>query len=288
MSDLYDNLLRATDNTKDITVEKYAAVTKIDGSLCSVKEIDTDLEHSNVPILSNVYLEPGDKVVIGFVNNSIYNPVIIGSLTSHNGSVVDWSDIGNKPSEYPPNAHNHGNLQHNGVVGVTGRANYNVVTDNIGKIAVEPKPYIPNDVNELNDIDDILYGHLDEKYDSSNRNLSEVAFTGSYADLSNKPTIPSTSSWSLISITNGTLYYNSSIRMCELSYSRTFNSASQNTLYEWGQLIPSTYRPKHMVSGSGNRNGATIIVDSDGYVYGRFAIAFTSSTSFYYHLMWHY
>ena len=94
--------------------------------------------------------------------------------------------------------------------------------------------------------------------------------------------------WNSITITNGILYYNSAIRMCALRYSRTFSSASANTMYEWWQLIPSTYRPKYMVSGSGNRNGATITIDSDGYVYGRFAIAFTSSTSFYYHVMWHY
>lgn len=94
--------------------------------------------------------------------------------------------------------------------------------------------------------------------------------------------------WKSTSITNGTLYYNEDLRLCHLRYSRTFTSASANTMYEWGQLIPSTYRPKYMVSGSGNRNGATITIDSDGYVYGRFAIAFTSSTSFYYSAMWHY
>lgn len=96
------------------------------------------------------------------------------------------------------------------------------------------------------------------------------------------------STWSSTSISNGTLYYNSAIRLCSLRYSRTFSSASQNTLYEWGRLIPSTYRPKYMVTGNGNRNGATITIDSDGYVYGRFAIAFSSSIDFYYHIMWHY
>lgn len=96
------------------------------------------------------------------------------------------------------------------------------------------------------------------------------------------------STWSSTSITNGTLYYNSAIRLCSLRYSRTFNSATANTMYEWGQLIPSGYRPKYMISGSGNRNGATITIDSDGHVYGRFAIAFSSSTDFYYHIMWHY
>lgn len=94
--------------------------------------------------------------------------------------------------------------------------------------------------------------------------------------------------WESISITNGTLYYNKELRLCHLRYSRTFSSATANTLYEWGQLIPSGYRPLFMVTGSGNRNGATLTIDADGYLYGRFQTAFSSSTSFYYSAMWHY
>lgn len=80
MSELYENLLKATDNTNDITNEKYGTVTKINGALCSVLEEDTNLEHSNVPVLNQIYLETGDKVVIGFVDNSIYNPVVLGVI----------------------------------------------------------------------------------------------------------------------------------------------------------------------------------------------------------------
>lgn len=81
MSELYENLLKATDNTSDITNEKYGTVVKINGALCSVLEEDTNLEHTNVPVLNQIYLETGDKVVIGFVDNSIYNPIIVGNLT---------------------------------------------------------------------------------------------------------------------------------------------------------------------------------------------------------------
>lgn len=81
MSELYENLLKATDNTNDITNEKYGTVVKINGALCSVLEEDTNLEHTNVPVLNQIYLETGDKVVIGFVDNSIYNPIVVGNLT---------------------------------------------------------------------------------------------------------------------------------------------------------------------------------------------------------------
>ena len=81
MSDLYDNLLRATDNTKDITNEKYGTITKTgENNLCSVIETDTNLEHSNVPIMNGLVINTGDDVVIGFAENSIYNPIIIGKV----------------------------------------------------------------------------------------------------------------------------------------------------------------------------------------------------------------
>ena len=77
----YDNLLRATDNTKDITTEKYATITNMKNGLCSVREEDSELEHSNVPILNQIHCETGDKVIIGFVNNSLYEPVVTGNLS---------------------------------------------------------------------------------------------------------------------------------------------------------------------------------------------------------------
>lgn len=101
-------------------------------------------------------------------------------------------------------------------------------------------------------------------------------------------TIVNNGGWKSTSVTNGTLYYNEDLRLCSLRYDREFNSGQQNTMYEWGQIIPQAYRPKYMVTGSGNRNGATLTIDSNGYAYGRFQLAFNSNTSFYYHLMWHY
>lgn len=105
MTDLYENLLKATDNTNDITTEKYGIITKIDGLLCSVKEIDNDIEHSNVPIVNGAKLETGDKVVIGFLNNSIYDIVCYGVLDRQ--IETNWEDIKDKPTTFPPTPHNH-------------------------------------------------------------------------------------------------------------------------------------------------------------------------------------
>ena len=80
MADLYENLLKATSNIDDITTEKYGVITKLDGLYCSVKETDNDLEHNNVPIINGANLSVGDKVIIGFLNNSIYDVVCYGAL----------------------------------------------------------------------------------------------------------------------------------------------------------------------------------------------------------------
>ena len=109
MSELYENLLKATDNTNDITNEKYGTVTKINGALCSVLEEDTNLEHTNVPVLNQIYLETGDKVVIGFVDNSIYNPIIVGNLTRgirlSTEDIIEPSSLNNL--ELPANSSQH-------------------------------------------------------------------------------------------------------------------------------------------------------------------------------------
>lgn len=119
MSDFYDNLLKATDNTSDITTEKYGVITKISGTLCSVKEYDSDLEHSNVPIVNGEKLEVGDKVIIGFLNNSIYDTVCYGVLDRQIETnwedikdkpttfPTNWENIEDKPTTFPPTSHNH-------------------------------------------------------------------------------------------------------------------------------------------------------------------------------------
>jgi len=84
MTTFYDELLKATDNLGDITFSKYGTITKIDNGLCNVKEEDQDITHQNVPILNKITSKVGDKVVIGFINNSLYNPVIVGNLTRGN------------------------------------------------------------------------------------------------------------------------------------------------------------------------------------------------------------
>ena len=80
-SSLYENLLRATNNISDITFTRYATVTKVlANQTCNVKEVNNELTHNDVPILNGLSLSAGDTIVLGFAQNSLYNPYIIGVL----------------------------------------------------------------------------------------------------------------------------------------------------------------------------------------------------------------
>lgn len=83
---LYDELLKATDNLQDITFSRYGTVTAITDELCTVKEEEQDITHQNVPILNKTTVKVGDKVVLGFVDNNLYNPIVLGNLTRGNES----------------------------------------------------------------------------------------------------------------------------------------------------------------------------------------------------------
>lgn len=225
MSELYDNLLRATDNTNDITNEKYATVTKIEGKFVSVKEENSELEHSNVPVLNNVKLELGDKVVIGFVDNSIYNPILIGSLehNSSSGDDVSWEEIVNKPSTFTPSAHNHNYedisnapivptktsdltndsgflTEHQSLTNYIQKSQISGLVKNDGTI--DTTPYLSSlPIHNHDDryyteseIDDLLNDKLDV----------EDAFSGSYNDLTNVPSTftPSNHNHSISDINN--------------------------------------------------------------------------------------
>lgn len=86
----------------------------------------------------------------------------------------------------------------------------------------------------------------------------------------------------------GTLYINETIRMCELRYVRTFESATADTFYTWHTgAIPSEYRPSSQVQGAINQVG-TIYVDSTGLIGGKLAKSWSSNRQVNGTVMWHY
>lgn len=79
-NDFYDNLIRATDNKEEIAFNKYGTITEIINSkLVSVLE-DDGLRHDRVPVLDGVTVHLGDRVVLGFVGNSVYEAFVAGDF----------------------------------------------------------------------------------------------------------------------------------------------------------------------------------------------------------------
>ena len=194
-NNLYDNLLKATNNIDDITTEKYGVITKLDGIYCSVKETDNDLEHNNVPILNGANLSVGDKVILGFLNNSIYDVVCYGALdkTVHDGSKQDLLVSGSNIKTI-----NHTSLLGSGNIDIQGGGSeVDIVT------SWEPTPSdtkVPSEKLTKNTLDtkvDKVTGKglstndFTNSYKNTIDGLSTVATTGDYEDLTDKPTIPS-------------------------------------------------------------------------------------------------
>ena len=156
--------------------------------------------------------------------------------------------------------------------------------------------------------------------------LSTVATSGSYNDLSNKPSIPSSSSdlsdgsslvktssttglikndgsidtntyltqhqdvstWTSQTIaTYGTLYVNTALRLCEFRYYRTsYNFSSTAQVTLHSAVIPETYRPKVVYYLASWDNQVSIAVGTEGNI-----IAYTSSKAtrnIFATGMWHY
>ena len=177
-NNLYDNLLKATNNIDDITTEKYGVITKLDGIYCSVKETDNDLEHNNVPILNGANLSVGDKVILGFLNNSIYDVVCYGALDKqiHDDSKQDLLVSGQNIKTI-----NHTSLLGSGNIDIQGGSNVDVVTSWEATLSDTKVPS-----------EKLTKNSLDAKADASS--LATVATTGDYDDLTDKPSIPSSSS----------------------------------------------------------------------------------------------
>ena len=82
--DFLDNLQSLTNNINDIAFTRYATITAInnDGTV-DCKE-DNETIHKNAINTTNLKLSINDTVLLGFVDNNIYNPMVTGGVTVKN------------------------------------------------------------------------------------------------------------------------------------------------------------------------------------------------------------
>ena len=129
-----------------------------------------------------------------------YSEFTAGTATS-----VPWSGVTGKPSSYTPSSHTHGNITNAGAVGTT--ANKPLITTTNGVITTGSFGTTANTFCQGNDsrLSDARTptAHTHSASDITS-GLATVATSGSYNDLSNKPTIPTVNNATLTIQKNGT------------------------------------------------------------------------------------
>ena len=202
--DFFNNLQAVTDNIGDIAFTKYATITEVgaDGTCTAKEDEEAGVTHENVLTLAH-NLQVGDKVVLGFVDNSIYNPVILtGGEEAYTKTETD--NLLQKKVDEPLNEGTNGQvLTTDGEGGRTwktvqgGGSDIDIVT------SWEPTPSdtkVPSEKLTKNTLDtkvDKVTGKglsandFTNSYKDTIDGLSTVATTGDYDDLTDKPTIPS-------------------------------------------------------------------------------------------------
>lgn len=215
------------------TIDTYSK-TEIDNKLAT--KVDTQIgkglssndytnaektKLSGIAENANYYIHPsthGTGIIVE--SNALTNLDTSSNATQHEinlaindkigqggGGSVDWSDIENKPSDYPPSSHNHDDRYYtesevdtalNGKQAtLVSGTNIKTINNNSllgsGNISIQGGGSVTVDsalsTTSENPVQNkVITGALNSKADTSS--LSTVATSGSYNDLSNKPNIP--------------------------------------------------------------------------------------------------
>ena len=78
--DFMENLTALTNNLNDIAFTRYVTITKVNEDKTVDCKEDNGTLHKNVINTTNLNLSVDDTVLLGFVDNNIYNPMITGGV----------------------------------------------------------------------------------------------------------------------------------------------------------------------------------------------------------------
>lgn len=188
----FDNLSAVTSNIEEISFSKYAVVTEVnDDHTINCREKETDTLHSNVPCLNNSN-NVGDVVLLGFVDNDVYNPIVIGNLNrTGGGGVSSYNDLTDQPQVNNVTLKGNKSLDELGVqqkliAGSNISIVDNVISSNGGGSSVQSdweetdtrslayilhKPQIPTNTSDLSNDSDFIsdsdYVHTDNNFTNS-------------------------------------------------------------------------------------------------------------------------
>ena len=92
--DFLENLTSLTDNLKDIAFTRYVTITNINLDNTVDCREDNGTIHKNVINSTNFTLSIDDVVLLGFIDNNIYNPMITGGVTVKHADDMAISALG--------------------------------------------------------------------------------------------------------------------------------------------------------------------------------------------------
>ena len=78
--DFLENLTAITDNLNDISFTRYVTIININDDGTVDCQEDNGTEHKNVINTTQYTLSIDDTVILGFVDNDIYNPIITAGV----------------------------------------------------------------------------------------------------------------------------------------------------------------------------------------------------------------
>jgi len=82
--DFLSNLQSLTNNINDIAFTRYATITQINKDNTVDCKEDNGTIHKNVINSTNIPLSIDDTVLLSFIDNNIYNPMVTGGVTVKN------------------------------------------------------------------------------------------------------------------------------------------------------------------------------------------------------------
>ena len=127
--------------------------------------------------------------------------------TTDQASSVDWSGVINKPTTFTPSSHTHGKITNDGKIGTDDNKPLITTTGGVvttGSFGTAANTFCQGNDSRLSDAR-TPKAHTHAKSDITDfPTLATVATSGSYTDLSNKPTIPTVNNATLTIQKNGT------------------------------------------------------------------------------------
>ena len=147
--DFLDNLQSLTDNTNDIAFTRYATITTVNNDGTVNCKDDDDTIHKNVINSTNLQLSKDDTVLLGFIDNDIYQPMVTGGVNVKCGDDTLIYALGLGKFNIDSN----GDLIYNLPIGITNYASIN----SDGDLIIDLNEF-ENSKFRINNEGEVIYG----------------------------------------------------------------------------------------------------------------------------------